>query len=91
MQMQIPAGVTQNAGRFIPRSTVQEQNDNLTSAFRYINENGGSIAAIGFSVSETVTGDVYNSANPAWRDALMSVTVSTSASCPRATSLRNNS
>ena len=77
MQMEIPVGIGQYGGRFIPRSTVQEQNDDLTSAFRYINENGGQIAAVGLNVSKVVAGDVYNSVNPAWRNALMDVTVST--------------
>ena len=77
MQMPIPVGIGQYAGRFIPRSTVQAQNDNLTSAFRYINNNGGQIAAVGLNVSSAVAGDTYNSVNPAWRSVLMDVIVST--------------
>jgi hypothetical protein len=77
MQMEIPVGIGQYAGRFIPRSIVQEQNDNLTDAFRYINENGGEIAIVGLSVSKAVAGNVYNSVNPAWRNTLLDVTIST--------------
>lgn len=77
MQMEIPVGIGQYGGRFIPRSTLQEQNEDLMSAFRYINDNGGQIAAVGLNVSKTVAGNVYNSVNPAWRNTLIDVTVST--------------
>ena len=76
MQMEIPVGIGQYGGRFIPRTTLQEQNEDLMSAFRYISDNGGQIAAVGLNVSKAVAGDVYNSVNPAWRNALMDVTVS---------------
>ena len=77
MQMEIPVGIGQYGGRFIPRLTVQKQNANLTNAFRYINDNGGQVAVVGINVSKAVAGDVYNSVNPAWRDTLMDVTIST--------------
>ena len=83
MQIEVPVGIGQYGGRFIPRSTLLYQNDNLTSAFRYINENGGQVTVVGLNVSKAVVGNVYNSVNPAWRDALLDVTVSTCVSPKR--------
>ncbi len=67
----------QYGGRFIPRSVIDDSNDNLTAAVRSITEDGVVFVGIGLNVSSTVIGnDVYNSVNPSWRDSAMSVILS---------------
>lgn len=70
-------GVGLYGGRLIPRSVVEESNAELIAAYRYINEQGGVIAGIGLNVSKAVTGDVWNSANPAWRETLVESVIQT--------------
>lgn len=72
-----PVGVGLYGGRLIPRSVVEDLNANLTTACRYINEQGGVIATIGVNVSHAVAGDVWNSVNPAWRDTLFGIVIQT--------------
>lgn len=64
-------------GRLIPRSVVENNNSDLTSAYRYINEKGGIVAGIGLTVSSDVTGDVWNAVNPAWRETLIANVIQT--------------
>ncbi|PHH64777.1 hypothetical protein CDD81_4039 [Ophiocordyceps australis] len=66
-----PVGVGQYGARFIPRSVVQEKNVELTAAYRYMVEHGALVAGLGIKVSHSVTGNVWNSVNPAWRDTLI--------------------
>lgn len=67
----------QYGGRFIPRSVIDNRNDDLTSAMRSITEDGVVFVSIGLNVSSAVVGsDVYNSVNPSWRESVMSVILS---------------
>lgn len=77
MQNPVPVGVTQIGGRLIPRSVVQKNNKELIAAFRKIVENDGYVNYMAINVSKKIAGDVYNAVLPAWRDALLSVVVST--------------
>lgn len=77
MQPYVQVGVAQYGGRLIPRSVVEENNDELTAAFRKISNDGGEVITIALNVSKKVAGDVYNAVLPAWRDALISVVLTT--------------
>ena len=77
MQFAVQVGVAQYGGRLISRSVVEKNNDGLTAVIRKINNDGGGIVTIALNVSKKVAGDVYNAVLPAWRDALISVVVST--------------
>lgn len=77
MQKPVPIGVTQTGGRLIPRSVVEKNSEELMAAFRYIVESGAFVNTIALNVSKKVAGDVYNAVLPAWRDALLSVVIST--------------
>lgn len=73
----VTVSVAQYGGRLIPRSTVENNNSALTSAYRDVVRNGGSLTAVIINVSSTVAGDVYNSVNPAWRTNLLDTVVTT--------------
>ncbi|KAJ5314115.1 histone-lysine n-methyltransferase suv9 [Penicillium atrosanguineum] len=70
MMRSVTVGVAQYGSWLIPRSVVQEKNDDLTDAIRQVVSNGGKISLNGMSVSKNVSGDVYNAVLPAWRDAI---------------------
>ena len=67
----------QYGGRFIPLSVIQETNDALTAVVRNVTQEGVTFVGIGLNVSASVVGDVYNSAHPSWRDAALSVILTT--------------
>lgn len=71
----ITVGVALYGGRLISRSHVVENTTSITNAYRKIIENGGGITVVGLNVSGSVTGDVYNSVNPIWRDTLLDTVV----------------
>ncbi len=78
MQGEILVGEAQYGGYLIPRSTVLEHNDALTSAYRHITESGATFIGVGLNVSKALVGkDIYNAVLPAWRDALISTTITT--------------
>ncbi|KAI3393518.1 hypothetical protein diail_4195 [Diaporthe ilicicola] len=68
-------GVGLYGGRFIPRPAVQENNTQLVAEYRYIVESGAYVAIVALNVSEAVTGTVWNSVNPAWRDTLIDLVI----------------
>lgn len=71
MMRSVSVGVAQYGSWLIPRSVVQEKNDELTGAIRHIVSNGGNISLNGLTASKKVSGDVYNAVLPAWRDTLI--------------------
>lgn len=77
MQSPGQVGTGQIGGRLIPRSVVENSNEALTSAYRYINEGGGFIFGVAVNASRAVAGDVYNSVHPAWRETLIHTIVAT--------------
>ena len=77
MQLPIPVGTVQYGGRLIPRSVVQNNNSELTAAYRYINEQGAQFIGVGINVSQKVAGNVDNAVLPAWRDALIDTVIAT--------------
>ena len=75
-----PTQLVENAqygGRFIPLSVIQDNNDDLTAVVRNVTQGGVTFVGIGLNVSATMVGDVYNSAHPSWRDAALSVILTT--------------
>ncbi|KAJ5120746.1 uncharacterized protein N7515_010134 [Penicillium bovifimosum] len=77
MQQEIGVGEAQYGGWLIPRTAVQNSNDRLNAALRQITEDGATFIGVGLNVSQKVIGNVKNSVLPAWRDTLISVTLST--------------
>lgn len=77
MQGTIPVGEQQYGGWLIPRSVVENDNDALTQAYREIVEDGGTFIGVGLNVSHKVSGDVYNSVLPAWREAIIATSLTT--------------
>ncbi|KAL2216000.1 hypothetical protein M432DRAFT_123522 [Thermoascus aurantiacus ATCC 26904] len=77
MQSPIQVGIAQYGGWLIPRSVVQNNNDQLTQAYRYITEDGAQFIGVGLNVSKAVAGDVYNAVLPAWRDCLIDTVITT--------------
>ncbi len=77
MQFPVQVGFSQIGGRLIPRSVVENNNEALTSAYRYIADAGGYIFGIALNVSKAVAGNVYNSVNPAWRETLVHTVLAT--------------
>jgi hypothetical protein len=70
-------GVAQYGSWLIPRSVTQNKNNDLIDAARYIAEDGAKFAAFAMNVSHEVSGDVYNSVLPAWREAIVHAKVYT--------------
>jgi hypothetical protein len=78
MQSAIEVGIAQYGGWLIPRSVVEQNNDNLTSAYRYITEDGAQFIGVAVNVSKALVGtDIYNSVLPAWRDTLIDSVITT--------------
>lgn len=67
----------QYGGRFIPRSVIDNRNDNLTAAMRSITDGGAIFVSIGLDVSSAVPGNhEHNAVNPGWRESAMSILLS---------------
>lgn len=77
MQRPIDVGIAQYGGWLVPRSVVQNNNEALTAAYRHITEDGATFIGVGLNVSKQVSGDVYNSVLPAWRETLIDTTITT--------------
>lgn len=77
MQGEIQVGTAQYGGWLVPRSVVQNNNKNLTNAYREITEAGATFIGVGLNVSHKVSGDVHNAVLPAWREALIDTTLTT--------------
>ena len=77
MQGAIDVGIAQYGGRLIPRSVVEQRNDELTATYRFINEHGGLFIGVGVNASLATAGDVDNAVNPGWRTALIDTVITT--------------
>ncbi|KAI9371069.1 hypothetical protein BJX61DRAFT_48856 [Aspergillus egyptiacus] len=77
MQVAIPVGTSHFGGWLVPRSVVEENNEALTDAYRFIVEDGATVINVALNVSPDVVGDVDNAVLPAWRKALLLSTVTT--------------
>lgn len=80
MQAPIQVGIAQYGGWLVPRSVVQEQNDALMDAYRYITEDGATFIGVGLNVSRALVGediDEINAVQPAWRETLIDTTITT--------------
>lgn len=73
----IEVGIAQYGGRLIPRSVVTDNNDALTAALRFINNQGGQFIGVGVNASAALSGNPSNAVNPAWRDAIIDTTLTT--------------
>ena len=67
----------QYGGRFIPLSTVETNNSNLTTAIRNMTEEGVVFVGVGLNVSSSVVADLYNAVYPSWRTAAVSAILTT--------------
>ncbi|EME43268.1 hypothetical protein DOTSEDRAFT_25232 [Dothistroma septosporum NZE10] len=63
--------------RLIPRSVVRANDIALTSAYRNIVNNGGSLCIVGLNPAKAVAGDEYNSVKPAQRETLLDTDITT--------------
>ena len=77
MMPYLEVAVAQYGGWLIPRSVVQENADGLAAAYANITNGGAGFTSVALNVNKTVTGDVYNAVNPAWRTALLDVIITT--------------
>ncbi|OJJ38346.1 hypothetical protein ASPWEDRAFT_105839 [Aspergillus wentii DTO 134E9] len=77
MQSEIQVGIAQYGGWLVPRSVVQNNNADLTAAYRHITEDGATFIGVGLNVSKQVAGDVNNAVLPAWRETLIDTTITT--------------
>lgn len=75
----IDVGIAQYGGRLIPTEILldEQKNQDLTDAFRSINENGGQFIGVGLNVPKAVAGDVDNAVLPAWRGASIATVLTT--------------
>lgn len=75
----IDVGIAQYGGRLIPTEILldESKNQDLTNAFREINEKGGQFIGVGLNVSKAVAGDVDNAVLPAWRTASIATVITT--------------
>lgn len=75
----VEVGVAQYGSWLLPRSIVEHPHTRheLTKSVRTVLSYGATFTTVGVKVTKDVTGDVYNSVNPAWRDAIAHVLMST--------------
>ncbi|KAJ5881698.1 FAD binding domain protein [Penicillium soppii] len=75
----VTIAVAQYGSWLLPRSIVEnpESRHELTKSARTVLSHGATFTTVGIKVTEDVTGDVYNSVNPAWRGAIAHVLMST--------------
>ncbi|KAK2737646.1 hypothetical protein FQN57_007453 [Myotisia sp. PD_48] len=70
-----PVGSTMG-GWFIPRKLIDENNEGLTKAVKFIFENGGGMGNIVVNASRGVPEDTYNAVSPHWRNAIVMTALS---------------
>lgn len=75
----IDVGIAQYGGRLIPRATLTNgtTNQDLTQAFRFINEQGAQFIGVAMNTSFAVAGDVDNAILPEWRNNTIAVVITT--------------
>lgn len=74
MMPYVPVATSLYGGRLIPRDVVENDPKGLWEVFRKVTTEGAlSYSSIGINLNESVTGDVDNAVNPAWRRALYDV------------------
>ncbi|KAH7321613.1 hypothetical protein BKA65DRAFT_408007 [Rhexocercosporidium sp. MPI-PUGE-AT-0058] len=72
----IQVGIAQYGGRLIPRAVIEQNNSAVTRALRNITEHGAIFIGVGLNVSSNAAPS-KNSVLPAWRQALISATLTT--------------
>ena len=81
-ELPIQVGTAQYGGRLIPRSVVESNNDGLTAAIRFINEQESAplFCGVGLNVNKSAArgnNQVDNAVLPAWRDTLVDAVITT--------------
>lgn len=71
----ILVGIAQYGGWLIPQTVVEKKNKPFTQASREIVEDGAIYIGISINVTRSVSGETYNAVLPAWRDAGISVVI----------------
>ncbi|KAL8857197.1 MAG: hypothetical protein Q9178_006252 [Gyalolechia marmorata] len=77
MMAPIPVAQVQYGGWLLPRSVVVDNADGLAAAYANITNGAAGFVTVALNVNRSVTGDVYNAVNPAWRTALLDVVITT--------------
>ena len=78
MMPELDVAVAQYGGWLLPRSVVLDNPDGLAAAYENITKGGaGGFTSVALNVNRSVTGDVYNAVNPAWRATLLDIVIST--------------
>ncbi|OQD79836.1 hypothetical protein PENANT_c043G07633 [Penicillium antarcticum] len=75
----VEVGIAQYGGWLLPRLMFEgpTSRHELTESVRTVLSHHATFTTVGIKVTKDVTGDVYNSVNPAWRDAIAHVVLST--------------
>ncbi|KAL8968234.1 MAG: hypothetical protein Q9197_004986 [Variospora fuerteventurae] len=78
MMPYLEVAVAQYGGWLLPRSVVVENPEGLAAAYANITNGGAAgFTSVALNVNRSVTGDVYNAVNPAWRTTLLDVIITT--------------
>ncbi|KAJ5633111.1 FAD binding domain protein [Penicillium lividum] len=75
----VEIGVAQYGSWLLPRSILEspETRHEFTNSVRTVLSYGATLTTVGIKVTKEVTGEVYNSVNPAWRRAIAHTLMST--------------
>ncbi|KAJ5771956.1 FAD binding domain protein [Penicillium odoratum] len=75
----VEIGVAQYGSWLLPRSILEspETRQKFTNSVRTVLSYGATLTTVGIKVTKEVTGEVYNSVNPAWRRAIAHTLMST--------------
>lgn len=78
MMPQALTGTSQYGGWLVPRSVVLDNPDGVAAAYAKITNGGAAtFVTVALNVNKSVAGDVYNAVNPAWRETLLDVVITT--------------
>ncbi|KAL8646552.1 MAG: hypothetical protein Q9226_006808, partial [Calogaya cf. arnoldii] len=78
MMPELAVAVAQYGGWLIPRSVVQDNPAGLAAPYANITNSGaGSFSSVALNVNKSVTGDVHNAVDSAWRETLLDVIITT--------------
>ncbi len=78
MMPDLTVATQQYGGWLLPRSVVLDNPDGLAKAYANITNGGAAgFTSVALNVNQTISGEVHNAVNPAWRTALLDVIITT--------------
>ncbi|KAI4100199.1 MAG: hypothetical protein LQ339_005605 [Xanthoria mediterranea] len=78
MMPDLNVATSQYGGWLLPRFVVLDNPDGLAKAYANITNGGAAgFTSVALNVNRSISGDVHNAVNPAWRTALLDVVIST--------------